>query len=74
MMDGPVRKYTVTLKLNNGLDSMGNVKTVNISLGSLSTQRWDQTKAMNIVSLLDSVLAKEIYETQGTTVQVLTSA
>lgn len=50
--------------LNNGTDSSGNVKTVNVSLGSLSDSGWDATKAMTVIETLSACLSKSLYDVQ----------
>lgn len=55
---------SITVKLNNGTDTEGNVKTVNTGLGgALSGEEsdWDADKVMNITTALDAVLSKPIY-------------
>lgn len=55
-------KNVVQVRLNDGLDSHGNVKTVNLNLGSLSgsASDWDAQKAMNIIEALIPCLSKSV--------------
>ncbi len=53
-------KEVVQLKLNNGQDSEGNIKTVNQNLGSLDANAWDAQKVMNIAEALSPCLSKSI--------------
>lgn len=76
-----LKKVYVRTLLNNGVDSDGNVVTVNGSLGStISTSAFiDDTagsnqKVMNIVSALDAVLSKEVYSVDKSITTSLTSA
>lgn len=55
-----VKKRAVTLALENGTDSQGNMKYVNQSLGSLSKDRWDGDKVMNIKDALAPCLSKTV--------------
>lgn len=64
-----IYKNTCTLKLNNGTDSSGNIKTVNVSLGVLAggASDWNATKAANIVGALTPCLSLSLYQmTHGT--------
>ncbi|MBQ7592727.1 MAG: hypothetical protein IJU48_00060 [Synergistaceae bacterium] len=69
-----VNKISVSIKLNNGLDTQGNVKTVGISLGSLSTSGYNADKVMAVVALLEECLAKEIVQVDRTEVASLETA
>ena len=55
------KKVSVSIKLNNGVDSDGNVQTVSISLGSLNLTGYDDAKALAIVSALDDCLDLPVY-------------
>ena len=68
-----ITKVSVRPVLNNGIDSDGNIVTVNGSMGSTinSSSFIDDTagsnqKVMNIVSALDAVLSKEVYKVSKT--------
>lgn len=54
-------KEVVQLKLNNGTDPSGNVRTVNQNLGALNPNAWDATKVMAISEALIPCLSKSIY-------------
>lgn len=57
-------KNVCNMKLNNGTDSEGNVKTVNVSLGTLSASAWDAQKAYACASAIEGCLSKTIYQVQ----------
>lgn len=65
-------KNQCNMKLNNGTDTQGNVKTVNQSLGTLSDSGWDATKAMDIIEALSPCLSKSVYEIQHVVTNRLT--
>ena len=67
------KKVAVSVKLNNGTDSDGNVVTVGISLGTLNLSGYDDDKALAVVSSLEACLAKEVYSVDKTSVTSLTS-
>lgn len=53
-----VVKNACNLLLNNGLDTQGNIKTVSVSIGTLSADGWDASKAMAIADKLENCLTK----------------
>jgi len=53
-------KITYTMKLRNGVDDQGNVKTVNLNLGKLSLMGFNVQNAANLASLLTQVLDKSV--------------
>ena len=69
-------KNAVTMKLNNGVDSQGNIKTVDVSIGTLSTtgSDYDKDKAFAIVNALTSCLSKTLYNTQHTATYDMSSS
>lgn len=67
-----LNKVSVAAKLNNGTKD-GKVQTVSLSLGTLSKDRYDDQKAMNIVDLLKPCLSKNVLNVQETKVSLLTS-
>ncbi len=66
-----LKKVSVNVKLDNGTDSLGNVKTVSVNLGTLSVQNFDAAKAMAIVNLLDRCLVKEVYSVEKVEVSTM---
>ena len=68
-----LEKDSVNIQLNNG-EADGKVKTVSVSLGSLSTQRYDDQKAVNIVNLLRPCLSKPVFAVKKVEVSSLKSA
>lgn len=65
---------TVNMKLNNGTDSQGQVKTLNQSIGKLNIDRYDDQKAMNIVNLAEPCLAKPVYEVRKVATSILSES
>lgn len=47
------KKVSVSVKLNDGVDSDGNISVVSLSLGSLSLNGYDDEKALAVVSALN---------------------
>ena len=57
-----LEKIAVKMNLNNGTDpTTGEVKTVAVSLGSLSTTGYDAAKALAVASAIEGCLSKTIY-------------
>lgn len=68
-------KNAMTIKLNNGTDSSGNIQTVDTTLGStLSPSSWDAEKAWAIRSALLNVLSLEPYGTYRTATFAMTQS
>lgn len=63
-----------TMKLQNGTDASGNVKTVSLNLGSLDVANWDANKAMAIMTALQPCLSKTIYTRTTTEESMMTNA
>lgn len=63
----------VTMKLNNGTDSQGNIKTVNLNLGSLDVGAWNADKAMAIMDALSPCLSKTIHQRVTTEENIMTA-
>lgn len=61
-----------TIKLANGTDSAGNVKTVSLNLGSLDVASWNADKAMAIMTALQPCLAKTIHQRTTTEENIMT--
>ena len=60
-------RVAIKMLLNNGTDpSTGDIKTVSVSLGSLSTTGYDDTKMMAVVSNLSPCLTKSVYSIKKT--------
>lgn len=66
-------KRTATLKLNNGTDSSGNIKTVSLNLGSLDVANWDADKAMAIMNALAPCLKKTVHQRTTTEENIMTA-
>ncbi len=56
-----LRKIVVNVQLNNGTDSQGNVRTVGVSLGTLSTTGFDTNKIATIIRALAPCFSKSVY-------------
>lgn len=54
-------KVVYQMKLNNGVDMSGNVKTVNVSLGTINANAADDDKALAITNAIGPCLSKAIY-------------
>lgn len=65
-------RVTVKMLLNNGTDASGNIKTVSVSLGALSTTGYDDDKAMAVVAAIEPCLTKSVYSTKKTVDYTLT--
>lgn len=67
-------KYvTVIVKINNGTDSEGNIRTANISLGNMSEWAYDDNKALRIVSALAPCLKRSITAVERTSTYTLSA-
>lgn len=62
-MPATVTREKVQFKINldNGTTATGDVKTVSVNLGTLSTTNYDVDKAIAIANLLEPCLTKTIY-------------
>ncbi len=69
-----LKKVSVSVKLNNGTDSKGHVKTVSISLGNMSETNYDDDKALAVVSTLSPCLSKTIVSVEKSEISTLTAA
>ena len=58
-----VEKVAVNLKLNNGISPTGAVKTVTVSMGTISDTGFDADKALAVSRLIAACLEKTVYET-----------
>lgn len=67
------KKVSVNIKLNNGTDSAGNVKTVSVNLGKLSLTRFDADKVLAVKTLLEPCLAKTVHAVEKVEVSTLTA-
>lgn len=69
-----LKKVSVTVKVNAGTDSEGNVKFANINLPNLSETNYDADKALAIVSALAPCISKTIAGVEQTKVNTLSAA
>lgn len=69
-----VKKISVAARLDNGTDSQGNVKTVNVSIGNMSETNFDDDKALAVVSALGPCLSKTVVSVEKTEIDTLTAA
>ena len=68
------KSTAISMKLNNGTDSKGQLKTVALNLGSLKEEDFtseDLQKAQNIISALEPCLDKVVHHTEKTHVDTL---
>lgn len=49
------------LKLNDGSTATGSIKTVNLSMGKMAKNGWDNQKVMNIAAAMSPLLSKSVY-------------
>lgn len=62
-----VNKVAVSLLLNNGVDADGNVVTVTSSMPALNVTSYvsdiasSRQKVMNVITAMETVLSKEVY-------------
>lgn len=68
------KKISFNIKLNNGTDAEGNVKTVTLQLGKLSIAGYNDDKALALANLLQPCLDKSIHATEKVVVSTVTSA
>ncbi len=74
MANVTLTKVSVRLKLENGTDAEGNMKYVNLSLGSLSKDNFDADKALAVKALLAPCLSKTVGSVEMTQVSEITAA
>ena len=74
MANVTLTKVSVRLKLENGTDAEGNMKYVNLSLGSLSKDNFDTDKALAVKALLAPCLSKTVGSVEMTQVSEITAA
>ena len=67
-----LEKIAVKMLLNNGTDSQGNLKTVGVSLGSLSTSGYDASKVLAVVDAIEGCLTKTVSYVQEVRTSTLT--
>lgn len=65
MASGEVEKVLAYMRLNNGTDPQGNVKTVSVNIGSLNASAWNPDKALAIADKLENILTKTMVKFQG---------
>ncbi len=68
------KKVSVNIVLENGLDAKGEMRYVNLSLGSMNKDTFDDDKALAIRDLLEPCLAKEISGVEKTEVSTIAAA
>ena len=67
------KKVSVNIKLRNGVDDQGNVKTVTVNLGKLSLTGYDDAKAYALVGLLTPCLDKQVHTVERVKIDTLTA-
>ena len=68
------KKTSVSMKLNNGTDSEGNVKLVTVNLGNMSEENFDDDKALAVVTALAPCLSKTVSSIEKVEVSTLSAA
>lgn len=56
-----VTKESVSLNLNNGTDSEGQIKVVKTSFPTLNANLWNGDKVMAVISKIEPCLSKTVY-------------
>ncbi len=74
MANTALKKVSVRLKLENGIDDAGNYKYVNLSLGSLSKDNFDADKALAVKAVLAPCLSKTVGSVEMTQVSEIIAA
>lgn len=74
MANTALKKVSVQMRLNNGTDSQGNVKTVSLNIGTLSTSGYNADKALAISQLISPCLAKSLVSVDEVKVSTITAA
>lgn len=69
-----LQKISVTIKVNAGTDSEGNIKTGRINLPNISETGYDADDALAVVSALAPCLSKTIIGVEQTKVATLSAA
>lgn len=69
-----LKKVSVNIKLDDGTDTQGNTKTVNVSLGSLNKNTFDADKVIAVIGALEPCLSKSIAGIEKTEVSSLSAA
>ena len=64
MAKSSLHSVSVFMRLNNGTDAQGNVKTIGISLGSLNPATYDPDKVLAIVDKVENCLTKTVVYVQ----------
>lgn len=75
MATNATKKISVSLRLNNGEDSEGNVKTLGVSLGKLTANPsdYDDDKMLAVKNLIAPCLEKAVYATEKSIVSVVSA-
>ena len=74
MATSMLQKISISIRLDDGVDSQGNTKTVGISLGNLNKNTFDADKVLAIANALEPCLNKSIDSVLKTEVSILTAA
>lgn len=69
-----LKKVSVNIKLDNGIDTEGRARTVSISLGSLSKDNFDADKALAVVAALEPCLSKTVSTVEKTETSTIAAA
>ncbi len=63
--------FAITLRLNNGSNADGTVKTIGLNLGKLNKTTFDAQKVVNIVKALTPCLDRRLYSVVKTEVSTI---
>ena len=69
-----MKKVGVSVRLENGTDSSGNMKYVSLSLGNINKDNFDADKALAVVTALAPCLTKTVSSVEKTATSTLTAA
>lgn len=69
-----VKSVVGRLLLDDGTTASGNVRTVNVSMGTLNPDNWDPEKAFTICTLIGQCLSKTLYEVDSIKTHKITEA
>ena len=69
-----LQKVSVNIKLNNGTDADGKLRTVSVTLGNLSASNFDADKALAIITALEPCLSKTVNSVNMVQTSTITAA
>lgn len=69
-----LKSIKVGVKLDDGTDSQGNTKVVNLNMGSINASTFNADKALTIVDNLEPCLNKTVARVEETRVSTISGA